>query len=29
MAAMDQAGFARVVQKGVSAGVAQARRNGK
>jgi len=29
MAAMDQAGFARVVQKGVSAGVAQARRNAK
>ena len=29
MAAMDQAGYARVVWKGVSAGVAQARRNAK
>jgi pyrroline-5-carboxylate reductase len=29
MAAMDQAGYARVVQKGVSAGIAQARRNAK
>ena len=29
MAAMDQAGYARVVGKGVSAGIAQARRNAK
>jgi pyrroline-5-carboxylate reductase len=29
MAAMDQAGYARVVRKGVSAGIAQARRNAK
>jgi pyrroline-5-carboxylate reductase len=29
MAAMDQAGYARVVHKGVSAGIAQARRNAK
>lgn len=29
MAAMDQSGYARVVRKGVSAGIAQARRNAK
>jgi pyrroline-5-carboxylate reductase len=29
MAAMDQAGYARVVRKGLSAGIAQARRNAK
>jgi pyrroline-5-carboxylate reductase len=29
MAAMGQAGYARVVRKGVSAGIAQARRNAK
>jgi pyrroline-5-carboxylate reductase len=29
MAAMDQAGYARVVRKGVSAGIAQAHRNAK
>jgi pyrroline-5-carboxylate reductase len=29
MAAMDLAGYARVVRKGVSAGIAQARRNAK
>jgi pyrroline-5-carboxylate reductase len=29
MAAMDQTGYARVVRKGVSAGIAQARRNAK